>query len=119
MKTNVKSIIKKQLVSILEAKKKKKAKEIAGSITKQQAEDMIKASKGKIFTVTFIKKDGSTRVMNARLGVKAYLQGGKLPYNPEEKGLLPLFDIQIKSYRVINLSTINELTIGGKTYEVK
>jgi len=114
-----KNLIKEQLKSILEAKKKKKAKEIAGSLTKQQAEDMIKASKGKIFTVTFIKKDGSIRVMNARLGVKAYLQGGSLPYNPEEKGLLPLFDIQIKSYRVINLRTITELTIGKKTYEVK
>ena len=114
-----KNLIKEQLKSILEAKKKKKAREIAGSLTKQQAEDMIKASKGKIFTVTFIKKDGSTRVMNARLGVKAYLQGGSLPYNPEEKGLLPLFDIQIKSYRVINLRTITELTIGKKTYEVK
>jgi hypothetical protein len=117
MKTNVKSIIKRQLISILEAKKKKKA--IAGNLTKQQAEDMIKASKGKIFTVTFVKKDGSTRIMNARLGVKAYLQGGSLPYNPEEKGLLPLFDIQIKSYRVINLKTITELTIGGNTYTVQ
>ena len=119
METKVKNLIKEQLTSILEAKKKKKKKEITDSLTKQQAEDMIKASKGKIFTVTFIKKDGSTRVMNARLGVKAYLQGGKLPYNPEEKGLLALFDIQAKGYRMLNLSTITELTIGKKTYEVK
>jgi len=91
----------------------------SGVITKDEAKRLIKDTKGKFFTVTFTKKDGSTRVMNARLGVKAYLQGGSLPYNPEEKGLLPLFDIQIKSYRVINLRTITELTIGKKTYEVK
>lgn len=117
MEAKVKNLIKKQLISILEAKKKKK--EITDSLTKQQAENIIKASKGKIFTVTFIKKDGNIRVMNARLGVKAYLHGGSLPYNPEEKGLLALFDIQAKGYRMLNLSTITELTIGGKTYEVK
>jgi hypothetical protein len=101
------------------APKKKKAREIAGSLTKQQAEDMIKASKGKIFTVTFIKKDGSTRVMNARLGVKAYLKGGELPYDPEAKGLIPVFDIPKREYRMVNVNTITKLKIGNNEYEVR
>lgn len=31
---------------------------------------------GKIFTITFEKKDGSVTTRNARLGVKAYTKGG-------------------------------------------
>jgi hypothetical protein len=45
-----------------------------GSISRPEAKQMIKDTKGKFFTVTFTKKDGTTRVMNARLGVKAYLK---------------------------------------------
>lgn len=108
----IKEKIKKHLVSILENKNNNEI------ISKNKAEELIKASKGKIFTVTFIKKDGTIRVMNARLGVKAYLQGGSLPYDPTNKGLLPLFDIQIKKYRMLNLSTIKQLKINKKTYDI-
>jgi hypothetical protein len=90
------------------------------SIDTQQAKQLIKDTKGKIFTVTFIKRtDGSVRVMNARLGVKAYLKGGTLPYNPEEKGLIPVFDIQKRSYRMISLDSILVLKTGNKEYEIK
>lgn len=107
----IKQKIKKQLVNILENKEK--------YITKQEAENLIKSSKGKIFTVTFIKKDGTERVMNARLGVKVYLKGGSLPYNPEDMGYIPLFDIKIKEYRILNLNTIKELKISNNVYKVK
>jgi len=40
--------------------------------------------KNKIFTATFIKKDGSTRVMNCQLGVKKHLKGGEQKFNPIE-----------------------------------
>ena len=43
---------------------------------------------GKIFTVTFIKKDLSTRIMNCRLGVTKHLKGGTLKYDPTEKNLI-------------------------------
>lgn len=82
------------------------------------AKNLIEASKGKMFTATFIKKDGTIRVLNGRLGVKAYLKGGTLPYNPEEKGLIPVFDVQ-KGYRMINWTTIKKLKIGGREYNVK
>ena len=57
----------------------------AGAISTEEAKQLIKDTKGKFFTVTFTKKDGTTRVMNARLGVKAYLKGGDLPYDPDTK----------------------------------
>ena len=89
------------------------------TISKADAEKMIRATKGKFFTVTFIKKDGTTRVMNARLGVKSYLKGGELPYNPSDYGLIILFDVQKKKYRAVNLNTISKLKIENTEYNVK
>ena len=69
---------------------------------------------GKIFTVEFIKKDGTLRKMNARLGVKKHLKGGTLAFDPSERNLLPVFDMQKEGYRMINSSTILNIKIGGK-----
>ena len=91
----------------------------SGVIDKATAKQLIKDTKGKFFTVTFIKKDGTTRLMNARLGVKAYLRGGELPYNPEDKGLIPVYDVKTKDYRMINVNTITNLKIGTTEYQVR
>ena len=96
----------------------------AGPISKDEAKRLIKDTKGKFFTVTFVKKDGTIRVMNARLGVKAYLKGGELPYNPEEKGLIPVWDpVAHKAtgngYRMISINTISALKIGSNEYKVQ
>ena len=69
---------------------------------------------GKIFTVEFIKKDGTLRKMNARVGVKKHLKGGTLAFDPSERNLLPVFDMQKEGYRMINASTILNIKIGGK-----
>jgi hypothetical protein len=90
-----------------------------GPISKAEAKQMIRDTKGKFFTVTFIKKDGSTRVMNARLGVKAYLKGGELPYDPESKGLIPVYDVKTGDYRMVNVNTITKLKIGNNEYQVQ
>jgi hypothetical protein len=91
----------------------------SGVISKEDAKQMIKATKGKFFTVTFTKKDGTTRVMNARLGVKAYLKGGELGYNPDEKGLIPVYDVKTGGYRMVNVNTISKLKIGNNEYQVQ
>lgn len=90
-----------------------------GPISRPEAKQMIKDTKGKFFTVTFTKKDGTTRVMNARLGVKAYLKGGELPYDSEAKGLIPVYDVKTGDYRMINVDTITKLKIGNNEYEVR
>lgn len=91
----------------------------AGTINKEQAKQLIRNTNGKFFTATFIKKDGTTRVMNARLGVKAYLKGGELPYDPESKGLIPVFDVKTGDYRMININTLTNLKIGNNTYSIQ
>lgn len=62
---------------------------------------------GKFFTVTFTKKDGSIRKMNARTGVKKYLKGGvNLNSNPNH---LIVFDMAIKEYRTVDLVSVQEI----------
>lgn len=89
------------------------------NISKLEAAQKIRDTKGRMFTVTFIKKsNGEKRTMNARLGVKAYLRGGVLPYDPNVKGLIPVYDIQTKEYRMINIQGIINLKTGGVEYNV-
>lgn len=72
---------------------------------------------GQIFSVEFIKKDGSLRKMVARLGVQKHVTGEGLKFDPIQKGLLPVFDMHKKAYRMININTIQSLKCGGKYYE--
>ena len=71
--------------------------------------DNILNSKGKFFTVEFIKKDGSVRVINGRLGVKKYLKGGESKLDASK--YITIFDMMLKQYRAINRSTI--LSVKG------
>ena len=90
-----------------------------GTISSEEAKNLIKATNGKFFTVTFIKKDGTERVMNARLGVKVYLKGGQLAYDAESKGLIPVYDVKTGGYRMVNINTITHLKIGKNEYDVE
>ena len=72
---------------------------------------------GRFFTVKFRKKDGSLRVMNCRTGVHKYTTGGKLKYNPVDKGLLTVFEPGV-GYRTINLKTIEEINANKYTLTV-
>lgn len=73
------------------------------------ATEILKSTKGKFFSVTFVKKDGSIRVLNGRLGVKKYTHGGELKFDPEGKGLMVVFDVIKKGYRMINLGTVRKI----------
>ena len=101
-------------------------KEEAIKINRNELVQKLKDTKGAFFTVTFVKKDGTTRTMNARIGVKRYLKGGELPYDPIAKGLLPVWDAQAAKaggsedagYRMVNLNTITSAKIGNDEYIV-
>jgi WYL_2, Sm-like SH3 beta-barrel fold len=72
---------------------------------------------GKIFSATFTKKNGETRHMVARLGVKMHLKGGELKYDAEALNYLIVFDMQKKAYRTINFNTLSNIKFGGKIYD--
>jgi len=73
---------------------------------------------GQFFTVEFIKKDGSTRLMNCRTGVKKYLtnNGKTIKFtNPIDNGILRVYDLQTKGYRSINIDTIKKINYNKIT----
>ena len=70
--------------------------------------------KGNFFRACFLKKDGTIREMTARFGVKKYLKGGELTYNPEERGYIVVFDVEKKEYRTINMDKLIFLRYNGK-----
>lgn len=66
--------------------------------------DRILNSNGKIFSVEFIKKDGTKRLMNCRLGVTKHLKGGSSTLDPEK--FITVYDLQSEGYRAINKESI-------------
>ena len=75
---------------------------------------VIQETKGKYFSVVFTKKDGSTRRMTARLGVKKGINGKGMSYDPNEKDVMVVWDAQKNDYRMVNLSTIISFKCGSK-----
>jgi hypothetical protein len=75
-------------------------------------------TQGRIFGCHFVKKDGVMRAMVARRGVRKYLAGGDLPYDARQKLLLPVFDMQTRAYRNVNLASLVSFEIGGETFLV-
>lgn len=78
--------------------------------------EAILTSEGKIFSALFIKKDGELRRLTGRLGVKKGITGKGLAFNPYEKGLLPVYDMEKNEYRMININTLLEVKLEGKVY---
>lgn len=84
-------------------------------MNKKQAIAIIKS--GRFFSCSFTKKDGTTRYLLGRSGVKKYLRPNAKPrsYNPQELGYLSVYDLQAKEYRLINLQTITTIN----NYQIK
>lgn len=83
-----------------------------------ELQDMVINSNGKLFGVSFIKKDGTPRDMVCRLGVKSYIKGtGKPSFALNKDNPYQLvFDFQKKAYRVINMETLFKIKFQNKTY---
>ena len=82
---------------------------------------------GTIYSVTFIKKDGSLRVMNSIKGTQKGVTGEGLRYNADEKGLLPVYDLQLarkgeaenKCWRSIRISTVQKICVDKQEFLVQ
>ena len=76
-------------------------------------------SDGKLFSVTFVKKDGSIRFMLCRTGVKKYrktlTESVKTAINPN---LITVFDMQKKEYRSFHQDSVLALKTKGLTFNV-
>ena len=74
-------------------------------------DQIIESSDGKFVAVSFIKKDGSLRLLNGRLGVIKHLKGGECTLDRSKYVII--YDVQNKGYRSINRQTIQSVTIDG------
>ena len=83
-------------------------------MTIKERKNLIKSNGGKIFTVLFVKKDDTERIMNCRLGVKKGTKGGELPYDLDSRGHLSVYDLRIKEHRIINLNTLLWVKMFGR-----
>jgi len=76
--------------------------------------------KGHTFSVLFTKKDGQARLMDCRMGVKAYLNPN--PSRPKPampENIVTVFDMQKKAYRHINIDTTITIKAEGSTFYVR
>lgn len=79
-------------------------------ISKSSALNMIQASNGKFFGVTFTKKDGTLRKMTCRID--------KDKLTPNNLGYLTVNEVKTKTYKSLNLQTLSELRINKNVYKI-
>ena len=86
------------------------------TINRTKAKQLIKESKGLIFSTTFIKKDNTIRTLTSRTGKQYTPTGNKAPYKPKDYNLIPLYDMKKKAFRMLNLNTLLTLSINKTKY---
>ena len=79
--------------------------------------DLIRSTKGRFFKVVFTRKDGTVRVMIARLGVQKNLTGQGLAFNPSDYNLMTVWDVQKRAYRMLNLGTLLSFRSGKLSWQ--
>jgi len=90
------------------------------NITTDRAKELIRETNGQIFSSTFIKKDNSIRTLTARIGKKYKSKTGReAPYKASNYNLLPVYDMKIKAFRMLNINTLLTLTINKNKYKIK
>lgn len=97
------------------------------AITSDQVLPIIMRQGGDIFSVDFIKKDGSKRTVTGRLGVHKHTTGAGLKFSPLSRGMIPVWetteknrkDEKDKGYRMVTLSRVTGLRAEKKSYIVK
>jgi hypothetical protein len=75
--------------------------------------ELIEQTAGKIFTVEFVKKDGTIRKLNGRVGVKKFLAGGNKTVSDK---YVTVYDMKNKGYRSVNKDTITMVKFNRTTY---
>lgn len=71
---------------------------------------------GKMFTVEFRKSNGQWRLMKARTGVKKYLTGKGLGYDPKDFNLITVFDMEKRAYRSFKLHQVDSIKFKNTLY---
>ena len=89
-------------------------------ITKKEAKHLLNKMRkdNRMFSLEFIKKDGTKRVMLARFNVTKGLTGKGQRYNPADYDLINVYDMNKSAYRSVPLNRLLWLRTKGKRYYV-
>jgi hypothetical protein len=82
-------------------------------LTMQKYFKAVQSTKGRFFSVTFTKKDGSTRKMICRTGVKIGVNGNG---HSTAWTNVKVYDIQKRAWRSFNLDSLQEFKCGSTYY---
>tara|TARA_R110000868_G_scaffold74362_2_gene215105 strand:+ start:173 stop:508 length:336 start_codon:yes stop_codon:yes gene_type:complete len=91
------------------------------TINKEEAKKLIHITNGKIFSSTFVKKDGTHRLLTGRLKVTKGLKENakQRPYDPSKYNLVCVYDMKAEGYRMINFNTLITLSINKEKYLIE
>lgn len=86
--------------------------------TENVIKQLISGNKGKIFSVHFVKKDGSLRKMICRTGVRKYLNDPTkaAPINLSKGNVITVFDMKEVNYRSFDLSRLIAMRVRGMPF---
>ena len=89
-------------------------------ITKKEATHLLNKMQddNRMFSLEFIKKDGTKRVMLARFNVTKDLKGKGGWYNPADYNLMTVYDMNKSAYRSVPLDRLLWIRTKGKRYYV-
>lgn len=79
--------------------------------TLSQMRTILDSTRGKVFSVSFVKKDGTLRDMVCRIEVTKGTKGGVAGHAHKEE-LYTVYDMQAKGFRCVNLSTVKRIKCG-------
>ncbi len=86
-------------------------------VKREDVRELLETAGFTFVTVKFIKKNGEDRTLNGRLHVRKHLHGGKSTVQ-NHKNLITFYDVHKQGYRNVNLDTLYEVKVLGRTYEV-
>lgn len=94
--------------------KKTRKQKVEIELNRVHLESIIRKENGRFVSVDFKKHDGTMRTLTGRLGVKSYLKGGTNNVESLDRPYMTIFDIQLRQYRTVNLSTVVAMRYDNK-----
>jgi hypothetical protein len=89
------------------------------TISKSEVLPLINSTKGRFFTVSFVKADGAKRRLTGRVGVSKGVKGTGFPMGADAaQKYRTVWDSANLEFRKVNLTTVYKLVINKETYEV-
>lgn len=98
--------------------KSAKAAPVVVQLSRVNLRTFIEALDGQIASIDYVKQAGEARTLTGRLGVKAYLKGGQNKVEAADRPYLTMFDMQLRQYRTVDLSTVSAIRAQGKIINV-